>query len=172
MIDDNEILVKDKNVLEFGCGTGIVGLVSAQMGSQLTVMSDHHPEVIDNAVKNIALNQGENIKCVKLDWSWCVASDFKKELPILRNTTWNIIIAADCIYDLFHAAILPIAAKHYLSKEDPMARFHVLLPHRLQFKEAIDEFEKNMPLNGWVLEHSHWIRKHALTFRYYIFRGS
>lgn len=168
MIDDEELVVKGLNVLELGSGTGITGLVSGRMGSKLTLMTDYHPVVIKNASNNIELNDlNEKVQCMELNWEWVINQDFSKQDPLITNTIWDKIIAADCIFDLFHAKVIPLVSKHYLSKQ---GRFHVLLPHRLQFKKEISTFEENMERNGWILEYSHWIHKHSLTFRYYIYK--
>lgn len=71
MIDQKEIDVVDKDVLELGSGTGLAGLVCAKMGARQVVMTDYHPVVIENANINIGLNNlQENAICVNLDWRW------------------------------------------------------------------------------------------------------
>lgn len=88
---------------------------------------------------------------------------------LLKTTNWKLVIAADCIFDTSHSEMVPRVAKNYLS-QDKDARFHVLLPHRLKFKREIELFETNMVRFGWELEYSHWVEKHTLTFRYYIYK--
>ncbi|KAJ3301146.1 hypothetical protein HDV03_001317 [Kappamyces sp. JEL0829] len=172
MIDQGKIDLVGKDVLELGSGTGLAGLVSGRVGSRITVMTDYHPTVIANATFNIGVNSlAGNVRCIELDWRWFDAQPLQldREEPILRETDWKHIIAADCIFDLMHSRLVPKVAKHYLSR-DPSARFYCLLPHRLQFQREITTFEANMEREGWIMEHDHWIHKMTLTFRYYVFR--
>jgi predicted nicotinamide N-methyase len=87
---------------------------------------------------------------------------------LLSETDWKLIIAADCIFDKSHSVMVPCCVKQYLSK-DPQARFHVMLPHRTRFTEEVGLFEENMKTD-FILEHSHYVEKHTLTFRYYIYK--
>jgi hypothetical protein len=89
--------------------------------------------------------------------------------PALTMADWKTIIAADCVFDLMHSRLVPKVAKEYLSN-DKDARFHVVLPHRLQFKKEVDTFEDNMLVEGWILEKENVIKQHAHTSKYYIYR--
>lgn len=89
----------------------------------------------------------------------------------LTMADWKTIIAADCVFDLMHSALVPKVAKQYLSN-DIDARFHVVLPHRLQFKQEVAKFEENMVKEGWILEKELVIEQHAHTSKYYIYRKS
>ncbi|KAJ3322779.1 hypothetical protein HDV06_002640 [Boothiomyces sp. JEL0866] len=168
-IDEGKIDVKDQDILELGSGTGLAGLVCGRVGARYTVMSDYHPVVITNAVKNIESNGlTDKVCCLPLDWRWHLEGNDQED-PVFRNTDWKIIIAADCIFDMMHSELVPKVSKHYLSK-DPCARFHVLLPHRIKFRKEIQQFQENMISEGWILEYDEWIEKHTLTFRYYIYK--
>ncbi|KAI8894098.1 putative methyltransferase-domain-containing protein [Globomyces pollinis-pini] len=173
MIDENILKVQDKDILELGSGTGITSLVCGRMGAKSVIMTDFHPVVIENALINIDKNQlSDKIRCLKLDWSWCEDQEncfLNEEDIILRNTNWKMIIAADCVYDPSHARLVPKVAKHYLSK-DSDARFHICVTHRLQFMSEVEQFEKNMINEGWILEEFRWTQKHALKMRYCIYK--
>nr|KAJ3418530.1 hypothetical protein HK105_008199 [Polyrhizophydium stewartii] len=198
MIDQKVIDVTGQNVLELGSGTGLAGLVSARAGSRLTVLTDYHPTVLNNAQLNVECNNVERTAHVaKLDWFWVLspeeleqetgmrfshggdhetdeqqreyALEDRNEDPVLTSSDFRIIIAADCIFDRMHSKLVPKVAKRYLSKH-PDARFYVLLPHREKFKAELKAFEENMPAEGWELVFSQWIEKSTINFRYYIWR--
>jgi predicted nicotinamide N-methyase len=169
MLDNGQIDVRNKDVLELGSGTGLAGLVSGRMGSRKTIMTDYHPVVIKNSIINIEANKlSDNVRCVNLDWRWYDDTPNSEKREDLTKTIWPIIIAADCIFDFSHSELVPKVSKHYLSK-DPAARFHVLLPHRILFQKEIEAFEINMIKEGWILEYNHWLHKVALTYRYYVY---
>ena len=172
MIDQRKIEVQGQNILELGSGTGLAGLVSGRMGGK-TIMTDYHPVVIENALKNIERNGLQDcIDCLELDWRWFEEgneNELQTKENALLNHSWKTIIAADCVFDLSHSRLVPKVAKHYLSKALE-SRFYVLLPHRLQFRKEILGFEENMAKEGWIMEYNQWIEKHSLTLRYYIFK--
>eukprot|EP00842_Homolaphlyctis_polyrhiza_P006218 jgi/Hompol1/6598/HPOL_001395-RA len=196
MIDQKVIDVTNQNVLELGCGTGLAGLVAARAGCKLAVLTDYHPTVLNNAQFNVERNNVTSTAHVaKLDWLWSLpieerlknagahggdhlspeeqiayaALDEESQDPILLNTDFQLVIAADCIFDILHSRMVPKVAKRYLSRH-PDARFHVVLPHREKFRRELAEFEKNMPAEGWILESREWIEKSTINFCYYIFK--
>ncbi|KAH6571260.1 hypothetical protein BASA61_010212 [Batrachochytrium salamandrivorans] len=200
MIDQKVIDVAGHNVLELGCGTGLAGLVAARSGSNSVVLTDYHPVVISNAQRNIEANNVDAVaQVLKLDWLWSMSAEYRQktlnlptthggdvetseqaamyaleleqEDPILRETDFKLVIAADCVFDLMHSDMVPVVAKRYLSKHID-ARFHVVLPHREKFRMELAAFEANMITTGWVLEFSEWIEKSTINFRYYIYKLS
>ena len=206
MIDSQSIDVSNKSVLELGCGTGLAGLVSARAGSAITVLSDYHPVVLQNAQRNVDENGlNSTARVVKLDWIRVLSPEDRQQLKslydlhnrtnellniafnengdedetvgtepldtILTDTRFDLVIAADCIFDHSHSLMVPKIAKEFVSKSRSPgdARFHVILPHRVRFRSEIEAFEENMPKEGWILEHSEWFEKATINFRYYVF---
>jgi ribosomal protein L11 methyltransferase len=45
-----------KRLLDYGCGTGILGIAAAKMGAAIVTAVDNDPEAIDAAKENAALN--------------------------------------------------------------------------------------------------------------------
>ncbi|KAJ8324744.1 hypothetical protein O5D80_006982 [Batrachochytrium dendrobatidis] len=198
MIDQKVIDVAGQNVLELGCGTGLSGLVAARSGAKLVVLTDYHPVVLSNVERNVEANNVEsNAKVVKLDWLSSLSKEARKEFetrttihggdvetpeqvsvyvhedevenPILTNTDFRLVIAADCIFDIMHSILVPKVAKRYLSKHID-ARLLILIPHREKFKAEIAAFEENMLAEAWILEFSKWIEKSTINFKYYIYK--
>lgn len=170
LIDSQRIIIKDKNVLELGSGTGICGLLCGRMGAKQSILTDYNPIVLETLQKNINLNSlQDHVRCLKLDWNWCIDGNYLEEDPILSDTEFEIIIAADCVYEMFNANAIPIVAKHYRSKSED-ARFHLVVPLRFNMETEIRTFEKCMIEHGWVLRESYEIEKTSLNFRYYCYR--
>src|SRR5690606_12212830 len=52
----------EKSVLDMGCGTGILGILSAKQGATNVVAIDNDPICIDSVLENSALNGIEKIE--------------------------------------------------------------------------------------------------------------
>ncbi|KAK7522253.1 putative methyltransferase-domain-containing protein [Phyllosticta citriasiana] len=83
------------NVLELGCGCGIVGISLAQIIPDCHVWMTDLPEARDIAQKNIAtMNPGmaSSARFETLDWD--------KPLPqAIEHQTYDMIVASDCTYN-------------------------------------------------------------------------
>ncbi|MDR0559038.1 MAG: 50S ribosomal protein L11 methyltransferase [Prevotellaceae bacterium] len=71
-----------KNVLDMGCGTGILGILSAMKGAANVTAIDNDPLAVENAVENAVLN-GVELKM----------NIFKGEVNLLNNQKFDVIIA-------------------------------------------------------------------------------
>ena len=84
-------VVREKNVIELGAGTGAVGLSAAQLGATHVVLTDQHTEL---SAANIRDNElGEIARVARVDWTdtstWEVA----------RNAgPWDVLIASDVFF--------------------------------------------------------------------------
>lgn len=87
----NPDLVKGKRVLDFGCGSGLVGIAAAKAGAESVVCCDTDPLALE-ACKINALRNGVTIEVVA-DWSG-------------RITSFDCLLAADVLYDLTSAGDL------------------------------------------------------------------
>lgn len=85
-------LVKNKNIIELGSGTGLVGLVAAYLGGNVTVTE--RESVLDNlqsiVKENIQDDKTTEIQVLKLDWRDDLTNSFSPE--------YNLILGADIIY--------------------------------------------------------------------------
>lgn len=94
-------LCQGRNVLELGAGTGCTGILLAlSTNLKKIIMTDFHPDVIENLQFNIDLNLNQSstsMSCETLDWAYFTDADVDHLLSELPNP---IILAADCIYSI------------------------------------------------------------------------
>lgn len=81
-IRQNPHTVAGKRVLDFGCGSGLVGIVAAQCGAKEVWMLDSDPNALLAAQMNAELNDCQ-IQCIHQDW------------PEV-----DLLLASDVLYDL------------------------------------------------------------------------
>lgn len=66
-LEQNKFLVKEKDVLELGCGLGLPGIVASLLGGKV-VMSDYLLPALQFAEYNWKLNLNTPPRVLKLDW--------------------------------------------------------------------------------------------------------
>lgn len=114
-------LCEGRNVLELGAGTGCTGILLA-LSTNLTkiIMTDFHPDVMDNLQYNIELNSTPTtaMSCETLDWAYFTDGDVDHLLSELPNP---VILAADCIYSIDLGILLVTILCKILSKSLPKA---------------------------------------------------
>lgn len=84
--------IKDKRILELGCGLGLAGIAAAKAGAIVTC-SDYEHDALDFARYNAVRNLSEEILAsrivfLQLDW---------RDLPSLEK--FDMIIGADVVYE-------------------------------------------------------------------------
>jgi len=79
----------EKNVIDFGTGTGLLAILAEKMGANLIDAIDNDDWSINNALENIEANKCNNIKIIKADS--CQTYAFKADI-ILANINLNIIL--------------------------------------------------------------------------------
>lgn len=57
-----KIEIKDREVLELGCGSGILSIYASQLGARKVTAIDNDPDAVFSAEKNIKLNNIDNIQ--------------------------------------------------------------------------------------------------------------
>lgn len=81
---------KDKNVLDFGCGTGVLAFLAILKGAKHTVAVDYDIWCYENATENAALNHLENQ--VKIVHGTITDLDKTPYHIILANITKNVLL--------------------------------------------------------------------------------
>lgn len=86
-------LLRGARILEVGCGLALPSLVTSKLGADVTA-TDFHPEVSRFLERNIALNQIESLRYLKLDWTRDLA-------PAQPGYDW--VIGSDVLYERQHS---------------------------------------------------------------------
>jgi len=84
----------NKRLLEIGAGVGLVSIVAAAFGHQIT-MTEYNPDALNFARANACLNNCPDLPIKKLDWNH----------PRLKNQ-FDLIVAAEVTYN--EAYIFPL----------------------------------------------------------------
>ncbi|KAH9950082.1 putative methyltransferase-domain-containing protein [Amylocystis lapponica] len=81
-------LLKGKNVLELGSGTGLVGLVAGVLGAAVWI-TDQAP-LLDIMRRNVEINNlALRVSVAELNWGEAIPQDIPRP---------DVILAADCVY--------------------------------------------------------------------------
>lgn len=90
------------NVIELGCGSGVVGIALAQMLPRATVLLTDLPEVSDLVARNISaagLTSTQTVKFVPLDWEADLLPPQVTSSQQRDGGSIDLVIAAECIYN-------------------------------------------------------------------------
>lgn len=88
--------VEGKDVLDFGCGTGILAVAAALEGARRVTGNDIQPEAIENAMEHAQLNKVGDA-CQFLEGGIEVIRDLSADLVLANINTWVIRDSADAI---------------------------------------------------------------------------
>lgn len=157
LIDSGKVIsVKDRRVLELGSGTGLAGFAALLLGKATSVtLTDYHQGVLNTLKANMELNipaqARDRVLISKLDWR----DPSPREV---EPHSFDTVLAADCVFEVEHAELVPLVADRFLNLEASITRdkngeqmvatpeFHAIVPLRLadRFQLAVRTFEKNM----------------------------
>ncbi len=157
------MVVQGQQVLELGCGTGLVGLMCAQAGGAAgVVLSDYHPSVLQCATHNAAANDCTPLcQVVALDWLHYELSDAMQLGP------FDVVVAADVLYEMAHAMAIPkvvnaFLRRHGKTNEDTehnndnnnltprrVPTFYAVMPLREKYMKEVETFERGMKEEGF-----------------------
>ena len=84
-----KINLKDKSILDMGCGTSILAILASKLGAEKIDAIDNNPACIENSKENIKINECDNINLIFDD-----KIDQKKSLydVIFANINLNVLI--------------------------------------------------------------------------------
>lgn len=90
---------QDKNILDMGCGTGILGILASIKGAKSVLAVDYDEVCVDSVIENTALNSITNIKAALGSKEVILGLKFD---TILANINRNILLDqlstyADCL---------------------------------------------------------------------------
>ncbi|KAI9009690.1 putative methyltransferase-domain-containing protein [Gaertneriomyces semiglobifer] len=137
-------------ILELGCGTALTAIVAAKcLPDTEIVASDWHPSILATATQNVVENNvAAQVSVCRLDWRNLVDFDWSSVGIV------DALMAADVIYDVEHAALIPKVMRHIVDQHaairTKMIDIVILNRVRPQFEQAIETFENNMRLQGFV----------------------
>jgi len=87
--------IKDKKILEIGCGIALSSLMLNQKNADITA-TDYHPEAKRFLLENIMLNKGKNIPFFRTGWA-----DTNIDLG-----KFDVVIGSDLLYETEHIDLL------------------------------------------------------------------
>ena len=94
--------LEDKKILDMGCGTGILAILSSMKGASYILAVDNDPKAILNTNENIKVNNVKNITVS--EGSTAILNG--EEYDVIYENIWKNIVIAD----------LPIIFKHLKTK--------------------------------------------------------
>lgn len=121
-------------VLELGAGTGLLSIVAAKLYRELRYpahvkATDYHPMVLENLIRNVRSNFGSDA-CLSSDTNWMEGLeevnvdveklDWSSSPEVIEGEKYDIVLAADVIYDPRHAHWIYDCVMKTLKK--PMSR--------------------------------------------------
>jgi predicted nicotinamide N-methyase len=134
---DNQEFVKDKSVLEIGCGLGLPAIVAGKIGAAMTMVTDYLQEPLDfsklNWEQNLAL---ENVEFSILDWR-NIPDALKNRTPQYKA---DILLAADVAYEKRAFEPLLDAFQHLVN---PEGRILIAEPNRYISKNFFENLENH-----------------------------
>lgn len=86
-----EYLEPGMAVIDVGCGSGILSIVSAKLGAGVVYALDFDDVAVESASKNIALNKCESASVVKSDLLQALEADVRADI-IVANIIADVII--------------------------------------------------------------------------------
>ncbi len=137
----------DTQVLDIGCGTGILSIIAAKLGAKTVEAIDIDEVAVKVARENIELNQ----EISKVSAYKAILSDLKQEEHKYDIIVANII--ANVIIDL--SSLIP----YYLKKESLFITSGIIKERK---QEVIDACEKNGMSRIETLEMGEWV---AMVFK-------
>jgi Lysine methyltransferase len=153
------------SVLELGSGTGLVGLVAAQVLARQGVpadvlLTDFHPLVLDNLKNNLAQNYRDleasevNVGIRELDWEAVTKAQLDNQ-----DELYDVCLGADIVYAPEHAVWLASCVRRFLRKpvdgELHKPAFHLVIPLRPTHLTEVDSirevFGRHDAVGEWQL---------------------
>jgi hypothetical protein len=161
------------SVLEFGSGTGLVGLVAAQVLARQgvaadVVLTDFHQLVLDNLKNNVAANMKDledtrvNVGIRALDWEAVHGGRVDRQ----EEELYDVCLGADIVYAPEHAAWLASCVRKFLRKpvdgelDSERPAFHLVIPlrptHLIEVQSIREAFDQHDDDDDGVAAAGEW----------------
>ena len=121
--------LKDKKVLELGCGLALPSMVASKMGSYVTAI-DHNPSTWDLLKLNVPQNDILNFDFIEIDWN---------RFPEKVLGEFDIIIGSDIIYNPENEHYLH---RFILKNLNTQGQVIISDPKRIKFGSFLDGLKK------------------------------
>ncbi len=116
----NPLLIKGKNVIELGAGTGFISMLCDRLGANV-LATDGDAQLVENIAQLAKLNMCNNLTTTELAWG-----PLEEALQGL-----DVILGADVTYDASSVADLVECIRHLL-RENPLAKCYIAATVRHQ----------------------------------------
>lgn len=139
--------VNGKEILDMGCGTGIIGVCCALNKAKNVLAVDIDEKAVENTKENISLNKVSNIEVIKSNLFEKVKGKFDyilANLPI-SNKHWDLGMSTQDMLDLFLSKAKPYLKEGgkiyfvWISDHDVGGVIKLLKDRELRYKEKIEE---------------------------------
>ncbi|KAJ3392978.1 hypothetical protein HDU92_008057 [Lobulomyces angularis] len=144
LMDEEIFDVRDKKVITLGCGTGLCGIAAARFGAKRVTLTDNSEKCLLRAKKNIKLN---NVTCATtkfLDWDLYASKKFFDSFED-HEVDFDVILAADCCYEMKMAFTIPFVILNIFKKttsKNPIA--YITIQVRGELFTEVETLEKNL----------------------------
>lgn len=122
--------IKNKRILEVGCGIGLTSLVLNRLNADITA-TDYHPEAENFLDINTQLNEDDEIPFVRTNWS----DEFTKELG-----KFDLIIGSDLLYERDHAELLSSFINAHAKENCKVILVNPNRGHQAKFTNKMQEY--------------------------------